>query len=98
MQKARKFASLRTLARNPRLNLREAAALAFESVSAMPHGDAIREWLASILCETGAPETEGAWREQSARRKFADEILQMMDGERHERDEDGGRDDGNQGG
>lgn len=44
----------------------------------MPHGDAIREWLASILCSTAA-DSESAWREHEARRRFAQEILAMMD-------------------
>jgi hypothetical protein len=76
----RSFRSLRGTEKRDRKTVTGNAQAAFQSISQTEQGDAIREYLAMIVCDTSRVETEGAWMEQQARRIFAEQIIQMMDG------------------
>lgn len=84
----RKFADLRKRAGARKESVHSLAAAALKSIGATPQGDALREYLAFIVFDTSSAPNEGAWREAQARRKFAEEILNLMDGETNERDKD----------
>lgn len=85
----RKFADLRAKAAAKKDTVHSLAALAMKSIGATPHGDALRDYLASVIFDTTEPSGEGAWRETQGRRKFAENLLTMMDGGTNERDKDG---------
>lgn len=78
--KPRKFQDVYDIGRNAAPNVRELASMAFASLAGTEHGEAIREYFASVRLEILNTQNEGAWREHQARQKFADEILVMMEG------------------
>lgn len=80
----RRFSNLRDLSERNTHNITENAAVALEVFADTPHGDAFKEYLASLLCDVSSPSSESAWRELHARRQFAAELLAMMEG-KHER-------------
>lgn len=86
MDKPRRFSDLRERSTQKKDTALERAALAFHVIAASEHGDAIKNYMASIVFDTSSPENEGAWREVQARRKFAEEIINMMDGKYEHKD------------
>lgn len=75
----RKWSSVRERGRQADKSVGDVAA-AFQHIANTEAGDVIKDWLASIVCDVSPCETESAWRQQQARRSFAEEILQKMDG------------------
>ena len=80
MDKPRRFSDLRKRADKPQDNVVERAAQAFHVVSFSEHGDAIKDFLSWEVFNVTPAADAGAWAEKEARRKFAAEILNMMDG------------------
>lgn len=79
---ARKFSDLRARAIAGKSGVLAEAAAALRQIGATPPGDALREYLASEIFDTTEVPGEGAWREKQARRKFAEQLINMMDGKK----------------
>jgi len=77
---AKTFKGIRHKTKSANENTTENAALALKQISQTPMGDAIREYLCMISYANFHVKSESAWVEQQAKRLFAEELLQMMDG------------------
>lgn len=92
----RKFSDLRKRAQGPQDGIFDRAKLALISIGATEQGDALKDWLSFLVFDTALVSDASAWAEREARRRFAAELLQMMEaGANVERGSSGGRNVGN---